>query len=381
LINLNSNAAQIIRQSKIIIVDEKSMMHFHLLDALDRFLQQLMTANAPFGGKLVVLMGDFRQILPVIVHGHRADTVNSSIKSSNLWPLFTMLTLTQNMRVQRMIDSDPQHAQRLRDYADWLIRVGDGTEPVLDNNAIVIPPNMVCPNSHQLQDKVYNDFQRYYKDPQYLKERCIMSCTNKYVIQQNTIMLQKVPGEVVISQSIDRCIEEDDMARYDEGLLNAVQPSGMPPHQLELKVNAVILLLKNLNVKAKHCNGTRYIIKTITDRIIVAQLLWGEPDDIILIPKIPLVSHASDFSCIFRRLQFPVLLAYYLTFNRAQGQSLSHSGLDLPQSVFSHGQLYTGFSRCGEPDNVFVYADQSEFSHLPPDKCYTRNIVYKEIFH
>ena len=170
------------------------------------------------------------------------------------------------------------------------------------------------------------------------------------------------------------------MARYDEGLLNALQPSGMPPHRLELKVNAVILLLKNLNVKDKQCNGTRYIIKHITDRIIVAQPLWGDPNVPVLIPKIPMVSNASDFSCVFRRLQFPVLLAYYLTFNRAQGQSLTRSGLDLPQSVFSHGQLYTGYSRNGDPDNIFTYADQSEFSHLPHDKWYTRNIVYREVF-
>ena len=43
------------------------------------------------------------------------------------------------------------------------------------------------------------------------------------------------------------------------------------------------------------------------------------------------------------------------------------NGLYLPQSVVSHGHLYVLISRYGDPDNVFVYADQAEFenaSHL-----------------
>ena len=89
----------------------------------------------------------------------------------------------------------------------------------------------------------------------------------------------------------------------------------------------------------------------------------------------------------FKRVQFPVLLAYYLTLNRAQGQSLQRAGIYLPQSVFSHGHLYVGFSRCGDPDNVFVFADQREFENLkhkfPANshgRTFTRNVVYKDFF-
>ena len=82
-------------------------------------------------------------------------------------------------------------------------------------------------------------------------------------------------------------------------------------------------------------------------------------------------------------MQFPVLLAYYLTINRAQGQTLQKAGMYLPKSVFCHGHLYVGFGRCGDPDNFHVYADQREFdnikSHLDPLKTYTRNIVYPEL--
>ena len=74
----------------------------------------------------------------------------------------------------------------------------------------------------------------------------------------------------------------------------------------------------------------------------------------------------------------------YLTLNRAQGQPLKRAGLYLPISVFSHGHLYAGFSRCGDPDKVFVYGNQKEFDnnrHLLEDrKTYTQNVVYDKTF-
>lgn len=48
------------------------MMHRHCFEALDRSLRDMLRnenngrLDIPFGGKVVVLGGDFRQILPVI---------------------------------------------------------------------------------------------------------------------------------------------------------------------------------------------------------------------------------------------------------------------------------------------------------------------------
>lgn len=88
-----------------------------------------MDNDVIMGGKLVVLMGDFRQGLPVVRHGSRADIVSASVKSSPLWAQVTTLRLTQNMRVERLIrpDSSPSRIKELRDYAAWLLSVGNGT--------------------------------------------------------------------------------------------------------------------------------------------------------------------------------------------------------------------------------------------------------------
>ena len=97
-----------------------------------------------------------------------------------------------------------------------------------------------------------------------------------------------------------------------------------------------------------------------------------------------MISKDSSFPIPFKRVQFPVLPAYYLTINRAQGQTLIRGGLYLPRSVFCHGHLYVGFGRCGDPDSFFAYADQGEFdnimNYLNSNKTYTRNIIYPECF-
>lgn len=383
---LNSNEALLIKKAKIIIIDEVSMMHYKQLEMLDRFLKELMKSDKYMGGKLIILMHDFRQILPVVPGGTRAMISASSIIHSEMWPNFTTLRLTRNMRIENMkrMDADPATIKKLEDYSKWLLSIGDGTVTAAVNNIIEIPSHMVCKDKQALESSVYDDFLKYYNDPKYLERRAIMSGTNDTIQQCNFEMIQKLPGAEVISKSLDTCIEEKDQQQYDVDFLNKINASGIAPHKLLLKPGACIILIKNLNVKMGHCNGSRYIIKNVTERIIFAQKLGGGIDSEVLIPRIPMISKETDFPVPFKRIQFPVLGAYYLTFNRAQGQSLERSGLYLPQSVFSHGHLYVGFSRCGDPDNVYVYADQAEFENLShlldEDKVYTRNIVYKEVF-
>ena len=61
-----SPLADLVRRTALIVWDEAPMAHRHLLEAFDRTLRDVVGRDEPFGGKVVVLGGDFRQILPVI---------------------------------------------------------------------------------------------------------------------------------------------------------------------------------------------------------------------------------------------------------------------------------------------------------------------------
>ena len=66
------------------------MIHRHAFEAVDRTLRDLMKAvdqsleEKPFGGKVVVFGGDFRQILPVVIKGTREDIVGACLCRSTL---------------------------------------------------------------------------------------------------------------------------------------------------------------------------------------------------------------------------------------------------------------------------------------------------------
>ena len=68
-------------------------------EAIDRLLQDICNVKEIFGGKTVLVSGDFRQILPVVRHGSRIEVIENSVKSSYLWPNFIRMTLNENLRV------------------------------------------------------------------------------------------------------------------------------------------------------------------------------------------------------------------------------------------------------------------------------------------
>lgn len=59
--------------------------------------EEIMQNNKPFGGKTLVISGDFRQTLPIVVRGNRVSIIESSIISSTLWKHFKNISLTRNM--------------------------------------------------------------------------------------------------------------------------------------------------------------------------------------------------------------------------------------------------------------------------------------------
>lgn len=124
------------------------------------------------------------------------------------------------------------------------------------------------------------------------------------------------------------------------------------------------MIIRNLNPPIL-CSGTRVVIKHLTPNLILATILSGKyKGEDALIPRIPMQN--TDLTFEFKRLQFPVRLAFAMTINKSQGQTLKVVGLNLQQPCFSHGQLYVGCSRVGTPQNLIVYTPNNK----------TKNIVY-----
>jgi hypothetical protein len=89
-IKRGSMLAELIEATELVIWDEALMTHRKAFETLDRTFRDILAlhsdsaATTPFGGKVVVLGGDLRQILPVVEGGNRAQIVNAAVINSPL---------------------------------------------------------------------------------------------------------------------------------------------------------------------------------------------------------------------------------------------------------------------------------------------------------
>ena len=95
----NSDLANLLRKTHLIIWDEVTLQNKYDFEAVNKLFKELMVNNDLFGGVPVVLDGDFAQILPVVRRGSREQVVNACIQYWSKWDLIQPLFLTQNMRV------------------------------------------------------------------------------------------------------------------------------------------------------------------------------------------------------------------------------------------------------------------------------------------
>jgi len=84
-IKKQKDLAKLIRVAAAIIWDEAPMTIKYCLEALDRTLKDILDSDAPFGGKVMIMGGDFRQVFPVIQKGSKTQMIYACIIRSYLW--------------------------------------------------------------------------------------------------------------------------------------------------------------------------------------------------------------------------------------------------------------------------------------------------------
>ena len=268
---------------------------------------------------------------------------------------------------------DPEELE----FAQWLLDVGHGRANSRENT-LRLPDHMLVGSTIQdLITAVYPGLDQ----PQpraYFNDRTILSPLNITVNELNAAMLEQFSAatpavDFLSSDSAHNKADGDDAASYTTEFLNSLNPPSLPAHKISLKIGCPVMILRNMDPKNGLCNGTRGIVRSLSTRVIQIEIMGGEHEGTRhFIPRITLEPSDTKYPFAFHRRQFPLRLAFAMTINKAQGQSVRFVGLDLRQPVFCHGQLYVGLSRCTSSRRVKVLLPDGA------DMC-TTNIVWPEL--
>jgi len=300
-----------IKEAKLLIIDEISMVTANLLDGISAFLRKNRDEGAAFGGMTVIMVGDLFQLPPVVTEAtrHLFDQVYGS-------PQFF-------------------HARCLRQAPFYAVELKT-TFRQSDQSFIHLLTHIR--EGLALEDAMAK-----------LNSLCQITSTPP----ENAVWLSPRNAEVDLcnSQALERL--EAEMRSYTGQMSGQFKPDRLPaPKELILKVGAQVMFTKN-DPNRRWINGTIGTVRRMdADKVVVAlagnkqvvqvereewfeyQYRWDE------------IEEAIDRDETGRYVQFPLVLAWAMTIHKSQGRTLDRVHLDLGNGAFETGQTYVALSRC-----------------------------------
>ncbi|KAK9732804.1 hypothetical protein RND81_04G023600 [Saponaria officinalis] len=343
------------------------------IESLEVLLRDLCNPKLPFGGKVIVFGGDFRQILPVVPHKSLRESVSASLVASHLWPEMIRFRLVENIRAKE----DPE-------FARFLLALGNGELQNEEEDYVEVPADIVKSIASEHSDPLAEITSMLFEElaagncrSEAFTTQAILTPMNEDVDALNSILIEKFPRQAVHYKSFDTMLD-DSCNIYPSEFINKLCPGGMSPHDLVLKENCPVILLRNILPSFGLCNGTRLVCSRFFPNLIDCIIVTGHhKGEHAFIPRVKLrPSTSNGYPFQFQRKQFPIKLSFAMTINKSQGQTLNRVAIYLRQPCFSPGQLYVALSRARRSTQVSVYATKNK-SRMPI--TYLKNVVSYDV--
>lgn len=316
-----------LNSTKVLIIDEISMLHAKQVDLLDEILRTIRDDDAPFGGVQVIFSGDFFQLPPV---------GNKNQSNKQKFAFMAKAWKTANFQICYLSE---QHRQSGHDERE---RFGMSLNDILN--------------------------QIRHQDVDALAQNILLS-THHNNIGENYIRLYTHNGNVdSINQEQLALLDGDthtfDCITYgDKTLIDMLAKNIKAAPSLTLKVGAKVMFVKN-NQNLNVSNGTMgevvdfvalpqanidgsnksaNTIKYPMVRLNSGRLVCAEPDEWVI--EDGLGEILASYS------QIPLALAWAITIHKSQGMTLDAAEIDLSRT-FEMGQGYVALSRLRSLDGL-----------------------------
>lgn len=234
--------------ASVIIWDEASMVSDATADCVNRSLQDILENGMPFGGMPVVFCGDFRQLLPVVRRG-RGDF--HTIQTCSWWKEIVILRMYHNWRSQQQ-----EWLQLLDDVGmgrcEEVVVAEEAARPTLEDVIHhVWPDAALCPTA----------------------QRAILTLTLEDAATVNRTIIASLPGDTTLAVSCDDYLDCKEPDLYPEEFVRSLTISGMPPGQLELKVGARYIIMRNIDQRQGIVNGAQIMCTSVTRRHVIGEVM------------------------------------------------------------------------------------------------------------
>ena len=210
----------------------------------------------------------------------------------------------------------------------------------------------------------------------------ILCATNEDVDEWNNKIQLMNPNPEMKLKSTDMFDYVDDpngilKAMLNEHVLNRLKKNGAPPHILTLKVGDICFIMRNLLKKEGLTNNTRVKIIDIKKYSIKVHTIDTPVPKVFIEPRIIFkvtLPYGRSFTMV--RKQFPLRLAYSMTYNKSQGQELKKCLVDIRSPPFCHGHLYVALSRIRHFMDIKIFCNQENIIN----NCIVlKNFVYNKL--
>ncbi len=298
-----------IAATKVLIIDEISMLPPESLNLVDMVCRRAKKNPEPFGGIQVIFVGDFFQLPPV------SKSQTNGAQQQNMF---------HHVSARFAYGSEAwQAAAPMVCYLSEQFRQDD--KVYLNLLSAIRSNSFNDDHACRLEKRRIN----YSQAPNSLPK---LYTHNIDVDRVNNEMLAKLSGKA----------KSYEMTGYGiKHLLETLKRGCLSPEFLELKVGASVMFTKN-SPKGLFVNGTLGTVERFDPAnnypVIVTKAgrrLTVEPTDWVL---------EEDGEDVARITQFPLRLAWAITVHKSQGMSLDGAVMDL-SSVFEYGQGYVALSR------------------------------------
>ncbi|EDW75620.1 uncharacterized protein Dwil_GK23961 [Drosophila willistoni] len=302
--------AQTWRKCKRLIIDEISMVDGQYFEKIEAVARHIRRNERPFGGIQLILCGDFLQLPPVIKVDFGASTPQQRFCfQSSAWETCIQCVF-ELKQVHRQ--SDPEFVKILNH-----LRIGHVND--------VISSRLVATSKQKIEGNGILATQ-------------LCSHTND-ANSINETKLENLSGDKVLFRAEDS----------DAGMTKQLDQQIQAPSQLYLKVNAQVMLLKNINIANGLVNGARGVVVRIEKGLPVVRFKNNQE---YACKHEKWIIKTATGGLITRR-QVPLKLAWAFSIHKSQGLTLDCVEMSLSK-VFEAGQAYVALSRAKSLQSVRI---------------------------